>query len=102
MKESAAEKNQRDKVQASSPVDKLLKIAGEAQDLAFRISSESEAYRVAGRLNRLNQFPCSKLTDREYVAFLANYVELVISGNNLFADHPIHFFLLHFAIAHVS
>jgi len=102
MKESAAEQNQRDQSQSSSQVDKLLKIAGEAQELAFRISSESETHRIAGRLSRLAQFPGSELTDRELGALATAYVDRTISGNNLFADYPIHFLWLHCCIAQVS
>lgn len=102
MKESAAHQNRRGQLQARSPVDRLLRIAAEAQELAFRISSESETYRIAGRLSRLTQFPLSELTDQEFVAFAEAYVDLVISGNSLFTDHPLHFLLLHASIARVS
>lgn len=102
MKESGAEHNQRNQLQAGSLVDELLKIAGDAQELAFSISSESETYRTAARLGRLAHFPGSELTDREVGAFATAYVDRTIQGNNLFIDHPIHFFVLNLTIAQVS
>jgi hypothetical protein len=46
----------------------LLKLAAQAQELVLRISNESDAYRKAGRLIRLGQFPLSDLTEEELVA----------------------------------
>lgn len=102
MKESSTGQNQRDQLQAGSPVDKLLTIAGKAQDLAFRISSEAETYHFSGRPGRLAQFPGSELTDEEIVAYAAAYIDQGVSTNDPFAGHPLHFLFLQCAIAQVS
>ena len=80
----------------------LLKIAAKAGRLANAVSHETEAYRTAGRLNRLVQFHFSDLNETEVTAFAEAHVQLAKTGNDLFAGHPHSFYLLQSAIAQVS
>ena len=102
MEESAAEQNQMDQSQASSPVDKLLKIAGEAQDLAFPISGESEKYRTAGRLGRLARLSPSELTERERAFLAASLIDFIAMVNDECPEHLPNFRLLQGTLADAS
>jgi hypothetical protein len=86
----------------SHAVDKLLELAAKAQELAFQISSESEVHRLAGRLNRLVQFPCSEFTERECEAFAAAHISLIEDGNDLGSEYPLDFVSLHRNLALAS
>ena len=68
--------------------------------MAARISNESEAYRAAGRLARLLQFPLSDLTEEELVVF----VEAHSSANEQHSTGQLTGSLsaLHSAIAQIS
>jgi hypothetical protein len=100
---TVSERNQADRPRCRShAVDKLLELAAKAQELAFQISSESEVYRHAGRLNRLVQFPCSEFTEREVEAFAAGYISLIEEGNDLGSEHPLDFVSLHRNLALAS
>ena len=62
----------------------LLKIAAKAGRLANEVSRETEAYRMAGRLNRLVQFQMSDLNEREVTNFAEAHVQSAKTGNDLF------------------
>jgi hypothetical protein len=77
-------------------------LAAKAGQLADQVLRESEAYRLAGRLNRLVQFQFSDLNERELTTFVEAHVQSAKTGNDLFAGHPHRFYLLQSAIPQVS
>ncbi len=79
----------------------LLKISAKAGQMAYRASHESEAYRLAGRLNRLVQFQISELVEEEIAAFAEAHVYLASIGDPLVGG-PSAFYWLQAAIAQVS
>jgi hypothetical protein len=82
--------------------DELLRLAVKAGRLANQVSSEPEAYRIAGRLNRLIQFQPSDLSEREVTAFAESHVDLAKTAEDPFSDDPDAFCALHCAIALMS
>jgi hypothetical protein len=79
----------------------LLKIAAKAGQIAYRASHEPEAYRMAGRLNRLVQFQISDLGEEEIATFAQAHVYLASIGDPLVGG-PSAFYSLQAAIAQVS
>jgi hypothetical protein len=80
----------------------LLMLAAKAGRLAGQVSRESEAYRLAGRLNRLVQFELSDLNEREITAFAEAYVVQAKETGDPFANDRGWFYPLQSAIASVS
>jgi hypothetical protein len=87
---------------ATSQSSQLLKIAVKTGRLAKEFSREPEAYRMAGRLNRLLQFQFSDLSEREVTAFAEAHINQAKAAEDPFADDPHGFYRLHCAIAQVS
>jgi len=81
--------------------DELLNIAIKVERLLYKVSREPEECRLAGRLNRLIQFPMSELTEEEIVTFAESHVRLAMAKHDLFLDRS-GFYPLQLAIARVS
>jgi len=102
MKETiATEQNQRAQLQdRPAAVEELLKLAAQAHELLGTLLNEPEAYRKAGRVVRLLQFPLCHLI-REELLFL---IEALSHADEQQSSGPLprSVFLLHSAIERLS
>jgi len=86
----------------SQDTAKLLKLAATAGQLSYRLSRETETYRIAGKLARLAGVRTTGRDKRMVAALAEAHVYLATVEVDPLAGDPLGFFLLQCALAQVS